>query len=96
MELFTLNFARKNTMSKIYEYAKIVNQRANKLTRLFWKPYEDFADGLVWEWENKCQFANEEEHMDHIEIYSKLQGSYDGFLDFKKHYKAWLNKQKIK
>ena len=43
-------------MSKIYEYAKIVNRRADKNTRLYWKPYEDFADGLVWEWENKTQF----------------------------------------
>ena len=96
MELFTLNFARKNTMSKIYEYAKIVNQRANKQPRLFWEPYEDFADGLVWEWENKCQFDNEVDHMNHLETISKTQGSYDGFLDFKKHYLAWCNSRKRK
>lgn len=76
-------------MSKIYEYAKIVNRRADKNTRLYWKPYEDFADGLIWEWENKAQFNNEEKHMAHLEMCSKLQGTYDGFLDFKKHYKAW-------
>lgn len=83
-------------MSKIYEYAKIVNRRADKLSRLFWKPYEDFADGLVWEWENKYQFEDEESHMNHIEMSSKLQGSHDGFLDFKKHYLAWRNKRKNK
>lgn len=83
-------------MSKIYEYAKIVNRRADKLSRLFWKPYEDFADGFVWEWENKCQFEDEESHMNHIEMSSKLQGSHDGFLDFKKHYLAWRNKRKNK
>lgn len=81
-------------MSKIYEYAKIVNRRANKLSRLFWKPYEDFADGLVWEWENKIQFDNEEDHMSHIEICSRIQGSYDGFIDFKKHYSAWCSRRK--
>lgn len=81
-------------MSKIYEYAKIVNRRANKLSRLFWKPYEDFADGLVWEWGNKCQFDNEVDHMNHLETISKTQGSYDGFLDFKKHYLAWCSRRK--
>ena len=83
-------------MPKIYEYAKIVNRRSDKDTRLFWKPYEDFADGLVWEWENKCHFEDEESHMNHIEMSSKLQGSHDGFLDFKKHYLAWRNKRKNK
>lgn len=83
-------------MPKIYEYAKIVNRRADKNTRLYWRPYEDFADGLVWEWENKCQFDNEVDHMNHLETISKTQGSYDGFLDFKKHYLAWCNSRKHK
>lgn len=83
-------------MPKIYEYAKIVNRRADKNTRLYWRPYEDFADGLVWEWENKTQFNNEEKHMAHLETISKTQGSYDGFLDFKKHYLAWCNSRKHK
>ena len=50
-------------MPKIYEYAKIVNRRADKNTRLYWRPYEDFADGLIWEWENKTQFNNEEKEI---------------------------------
>lgn len=83
-------------MSKIYEYAKIVNQRASKQNGLYGKPYEEIADGVVWEWENKHQFENEEDHLEHIELYSKLRGSYNTFLDFKKHYKAWLYKQKGK
>lgn len=80
-------------MSKIYEYAKLVNSRADKDTRLFWKPYEDFADSLVWEWENKCQFDNEEDHINHLETISKSQGAYDGFLDFKKHYLVWCRRR---
>ena len=83
-------------MSKIYEYAKIVNQRASKQNGLYGKPYEEIADGVVWEWENKHQFESEEDHLEHIELYSKLRGSYNAFLDFKKHYKAWLYKQKGK
>lgn len=83
-------------MSKIYEYAKIVNQQASKQNGLYGKPYEEIADGVVWEWENKHQFENEEDHLEHIELYSKLRGSYNAFLDFKKHYKAWLYKQKGK
>ena len=81
-------------MHKIYEYAKIVNQRASKKNGLYRKPYEEIADGVVWEWENKHQFESEEDHLEHIELYSKLRGSYHAFLDFKKHYKSWLYKQK--
>ena len=75
---------------KLEQEKNKAQKRLAALKKIIRKLYEDFADSLVWEWENKIQFNNEEKHMAHLEMCSKLQGSYDGFLDFKKHYKAWL------